>query len=1103
MPGKDEENPPEGMHTPERASSGGNAADPPQHGEEEHAVDQHAELPVLQEQDDELQHQQQQLQQQEQQPQEEAEATEPAPTAAAPADAGQTVADDGVEELAQQMARATASYNHRWDHRGDNRHDVLSDTSAEESNTSRASRGGNASSAPPTPGATTRAAAARAAAAATAAAAAASAHRRRQTPPGRPPPHHHGEEGQRGAEAQVSPGRSNYRPNWDWYYPQPTRSPSPGRRRTSPPGDHPYARRRSVSPQQQTYYRNSSTDRRTRCRSPPAPTNHWFRRPEAANANYRYNGNDVPMGHRRSNPEQQQQERNNRPHERMEHSNYYRMPNGVSPLPSEPHHEQLRASPGRTYRALTRKPEYANLLIPKYGDVTYDQASTFSMDQTERADPTIQLKRTIAKHKIEVDSKVTTLVASEDDYGIDVPLKEPRYNLALQLREDIRKQNEIIGKLQGDLDERIARKNAYKPRLQMPKQPQFPAMGQQYVDSFEKEWERHRRYIKEADGKKESVERCWKRIKHCGEPKHWPDSFYIQALTRALTEEAADFFEDIRDQPLEDILVALSTRFGAREMFKNIGDVETFARGPNESLEATMGRLNNAVNRILPIMLDQAHRSVHREQMLTQGLMNMASNSAKRKINETIATAIQQGERASYDDLNIAAEMAELTNKDMPTNECKAHIPVFAKPYTDPSPQSNALTIPEETPIINSVAKLNEGQAPDGNAIVRSKSEERDYAKRNPVKKPRKEDRPEKSRSRSRDKQSGYKPKEKGKTRRQSADKRSQQRSQSGAITANKMDSDGDQEMEEATSQYQNRPPQTTSKRDQERPPRRSNKEDSQSLAIKKATEAFQDYLRKSRPASSQRDRPRYDSRNRSNQDSRQGQDSRYNSQDRRDGSNNRDRYRDSRDPRGRDPSRSGNRPNYNRPNDSGRTEGNRQRDGSERRDFRSQSRPPYQSKPPYSQNNRGREDSRYRSQDRQQRQSSQDRYQNQRGNQRSQSRNRPGGDRRDGYNQDQNRYRDNSNGRRGQGYSRGQGDYQGSSNRDQGRQQGLGSTNNTYHVHTCPDCQVWDRPNMPAGNTITIPCTRHDPRRPVAANPTVAANSATCTNPTCNQSPN
>jgi hypothetical protein len=110
-----------------------------------------------------------------------------------------------------------------------------------------------------------------------------------------------------------------------------------------------------------------------------------------------------------------------------------------------------------------------------------------------------------------------------------------------------------------------------------------------------------------------------------------------------------------------------------------------------------MGRMKNAVAKVMATSRP-SHVVANQEMMITQGLMNIASKSAKRKINEMIVAAIQQGEQPHYEDLRLVAETAELTNKDVPTGLKAAKIKVMANTQEEPEDQpNNMLAITDNT----------------------------------------------------------------------------------------------------------------------------------------------------------------------------------------------------------------------------------------------------------------------------------------------------------------------------------------------------------------------------------------------------------------------
>jgi hypothetical protein len=503
----------------------------------------------------------------------------------------------------------------------------------------------------------------------------------------------------------------------------------------------------------------------------------------------------------------------------------------------------------------------------------------------------------------------------------------------------------------------------------------------------------------------------------------WSHDFYRQALDRALVDEAADFLDDIRNQPLEDILVALSGRFGARQMFTSIKDIESFVRKASETLESAMTRMTNAVMRILPIVrLEQ--QEFAKEQMLTQGLMNIASEAARKRINETIAHSIQSGEQALYSDLLLVAETAELTSKDMPATEVTANINYFAK-------QGEVTTVSSAIVCNHNVAEehqLNAGYVPNpDNNYARSMSGDR----------------------RSRTRPTGQDRAREAKVERRSMSRDRQSQNRSEKTDTNRNISD------RSTASSSN-------------PPERRDKSAPRADFRSSGSRTSSSYRPNSQERKPEREeKPEHEGQRQTGSAATRG-DSRYRSPSPniRDATRFFSNYlaRRSQEVEGRDRSRQRDRQEV---NITPRRDDQRDPSWGRFRDYRGRSPVP---------SNR---DSRSESWTRRERDSSRDQGRYQPG--RSQDRSRTSGQGQRGSQ----RPRDDSRSRGdGKGVWFRQGDRrqrEDRRNRQPREQPGMGNTSNNYFWHpniNCPDCTVCDYMNAPAGNHMVVLCPKHDPRR-------------------------
>ena len=345
--------------------------------------------------------------------------------------------------------------------------------------------------------------------------------------------------------------------------------------------------------------------------------------------------------------------------------------------------QQRPAQTQQTLKNLDLDPRYRNLLQIKYPLASVETANRYYDTRQEAADPTLELLRRLHAKQIERNDKAAVIFASTEDYGPEKLLTQARYQIAVGQRDGIVLLDEVIAKIDSQYTERRETKDSYQPMLQCP-----PDLDPQR--SFEDQWSTWKKQIKEADGSDGSVERCWKRILLCGKRGEWSHEYYIHALEHALTDEAAEFFEDIQQTSLQEVLEELSARFGAREMLSSINELEAFARKPNETLRSAISRLKNAIQRVMPIV-DPPQRIHEKENMLKTGLINIASAGAKIKINGMISTGIRQGKIPSFEVLYPKAEEKELAFKDIPKISTPGCINFFAKP-------------PEITPVLGTIA---------------------------------------------------------------------------------------------------------------------------------------------------------------------------------------------------------------------------------------------------------------------------------------------------------------------------------------------------------------------------------------------------------------
>ena len=370
---------------------------------------------------------------------------------------------------------------------------------------------------------------------------------------------------------------------------------------------------------------------------------------------------------------------------------------------------------------LNREPGFYRILDQKYQDTEAEDCINFPMDNTERMDPTVRLKRKLAEMQIVRDSKALHLKTAAEDYGLETAMSRTRYYLGKRQRQEIVDLDRAIRALNNKLNQKVTLRDAYKPRFKTPRDD----IGHE-IDEFNIIFDRVRKNVEKADGTKSSVEQCWKKLHRAGLQGLWSHDNYKDALGRMLIGEAYDCYEDFADEPLESILKELSNRFGARQMFQSISKLETFCRNPNELLDAAFGRLRGLINHVLPTIREE-DRTQKVEAMKMQALMNITSPSAMTRINDIIADAVQAGDIATYEDLLSAAQSAEMANRDVPKVKKDAYIRIFAQPMMQDNDSSVSHTV------INAIdpttGVVSGYQPPAGNnfgaAMSRSDSKER------------------------------------------------------------------------------------------------------------------------------------------------------------------------------------------------------------------------------------------------------------------------------------------------------------------------------------------------------------------------------------------
>ena len=405
-----------------------------------------------------------------------------------------------------------------------------------------------------------------------------------------------------------------------------------------------------------------------------------------------------------------------------------------------------------TMRDLTSRMCFFNCNDTKYDETTMGETINFPMENTERMDPTVRLRRKLADMKIDRDAKAIHFAAAAEDKGIDTVITRQRYGLGEKQLQEIVNLDQAIGELESQLNQKIALRDAYKPRLKIPKATTCRGLN---LEEFDNAFDKCRKNIEKADGKNSTVEHCWKKLLRYGEPKHWSHNNYKEALGRMLIGDAFECYEDFAEEPLESILKELSTRFGARQMFQSIEKLEAFSRNAGESLEAAFGRLRGLITHVLPTFRE-ADKPQKIESISRTALMSVASPSALIRINDTIAQAVQAGDIATFEDLMNAAQSAELSNRDTPRTTKNAGIRIFA--HTQQDQVDSAITHTVVNEISQSPSRSSSYRPPKDNnyssIMGRSDSSERQSTSPKPAMSQRADAAVENRRGRSRDRQS-------------------------------------------------------------------------------------------------------------------------------------------------------------------------------------------------------------------------------------------------------------------------------------------------------------------------------------------------------------
>jgi hypothetical protein len=317
----------------------------------------------------------------------------------------------------------------------------------------------------------------------------------------------------------------------------------------------------------------------------------------------------------------------------------------------------------------------------KYHDVTRKDTVRQATERRERADPTLKLKREISQMQLDRNEQARLIQNAEEAHGCDREITPNRYQNAIVDRQGIIDRDTTIAKEEEKLEEMVDRQSAYKPRLTVPR-------DRTPYEDFVANYDKQRRNIDRTDGVDTSLERSWKQILEAGESGDWSHEYYKKALHRVLKGEAFDFYETIKHKEIEEILKDLATRFGGRQMYKNVEELRIFTRKAGEQLDPVIKRMESTISRVLPLVRKTA-RDTQQEDMMIAGLFNIVSRSARAKMREIRAGIIQSGEEARWEDYKDEALTAELTHGDKPQVDMKAKI-AFMGDHCEPQEEVQA-----------------------------------------------------------------------------------------------------------------------------------------------------------------------------------------------------------------------------------------------------------------------------------------------------------------------------------------------------------------------------------------------------------------------------